>query len=83
MEGETSLGEVKEVAEEVGRVSNNVIKVLPCGGPGGDTLWFGNLGVDGSDDAKYLEGKRGFTAAGDGDEVSKSGGQYLAKGGGG
>ena len=77
------MGEVKEVSDEGGRVSNHVSKVLPCGGPGGDTLWFGNLGVDGSDDAKYLEGTRGFPAAGDGDEVSKAGGQYLAKGGGG
>ena len=52
MEGETSLGTVREVAEEVGSVSDRHIKVLPRGGTGGVTIWAGNLGVDGSDAEK-------------------------------
>ena len=52
MEGETSLGEVRGVSEEGGSGPDNLSKVLPCSGPGGDTLWVENLGVDGSDDTK-------------------------------
>ena len=47
---------------------------MPHGGPGGTTLWVGNLGVDGSDDAKNLGGTLGFTVEGDRDEGLKSGG---------
>ena len=77
------MGAVREVAKAGWSRPDHLGKVLPRGGSGGDTLWFGNLGVDGSDDAKYLEGTRGFPAAGDGYEGSKVMGKELAKGRGG
>ena len=82
LEGETSLGTVREVAEEVGSRPNGLSKVLPRSGPGGATLWVANLGIDGSDDGKNREGPGVFLAAGDGDEGLKSGGRYFSKGGG-
>ena len=46
------LGAVREVADEGGSGPNLLRKGLPHSGPGGTTLWVGNLGVDRSDDAK-------------------------------
>ena len=48
LEGKISLGMVREVAEEGGTIPYCLIKFLPRSGPGGSTIWFGNLGVDGS-----------------------------------
>ena len=73
MEDETILGKVKEVAETGGSGFDNLRKVLPRGGPGGDTLWVRNLGADSSNAAKTRGGTRGFPASGDGDDVSKVG----------
>ena len=52
MEGKTSLGEVREVSEEERIGPENLSKVLSHSGPGGATIWVGNLGVDISDAAK-------------------------------
>ena len=49
------MGTVREVAEEGGSKPNNFIKFLPRGGSSSATVWFGNLGVYGSNAAK-LEG---------------------------
>ena len=49
------MGTVREVAKEGGSGPDCLIEVIPRGGPGGATLWVGNLGVDGSDAAK-IEG---------------------------
>ena len=81
MEGKTSLRTVMEVAEEGGRGTDRLRKFLTHGGPGGDTLWVGNLGVDGNYSEKNRGGTREFHATGDGDEGLEDGGQYLAKGG--
>ena len=78
-EGKTSLGPFRGVAEEGGRGTNSLIKVLPRNGPGGAPLWGGNLGSDVNDDAKSLGFTRGVIAAGGGDEGSEAGGIYLAK----
>ena len=60
---------VREVAQAGGSVPDHIRKVLRRGGPSGATLWVGNLGVDGSDVAKYLGVTRGFPEAGDGSGV--------------
>ena len=52
LEGETSLGIVREVAVEGGSGTNDLRKVLPRGGPCSDTLWVRNQGVDSSNAAK-------------------------------
>ena len=65
------MGEVREVAKTGGSGPDHIRKDVPCGGPGGATLWVGNLGVDGSNATKTLGGTRRFTEAGDGDEGSK------------
>ena len=72
MEYDTSLGEVREVAEAGGSVPDHLIKILPHGGPGGGTLWVVNLGIGGSDAAKTQGGTHGFPDAGDGYEGSDS-----------
>ena len=67
LEGETILGEVREVAEEGRSVPNHLSKVIPHSGPGGATLWFVNLGSDGRDAAKPCGGTCEFHPAGDRD----------------
>ena len=47
MEGETSLGAVREVFEVGASGPNHCREVLLRGVPGGATLWVGNLGIDG------------------------------------
>ena len=64
----------REDSKEGGSGPDFISKVLPCSGTGSATLWVGNLGVDGSDDAKNLGGTLGFTVEGDRDEGLKSGG---------
>ena len=64
------MGTVREVAEEGGSGPNRIIKVLLRGGPGGATIWFGNLAVAGSNAAKTLGVTREFHAEGDGNEGS-------------
>ena len=46
------MGAFREVAKARGIGTDNLSKVLLRGGPGGATLWVGNLVVDGSNDAK-------------------------------
>ena len=72
-----SLGPFRGVAEEGGRGTNSLIKVLPRNGPGGAPLWGGNLGLDGNEAGKNWGGTCGFLAAGDRDDGLKSGGRYL------
>ena len=63
MEGETSFGAVRGVAEEGGSGPDHLSKFLPRGGPGGATIWFGNLGVDSSDATKIWGGTHVFHAS--------------------
>ena len=49
------MGADREVAEEGGSGTDNFRKVLLRGGPGGATIWVGNLGVDSS----YAEKREG------------------------
>ena len=49
LEGETSVGMVREVAEEGWSGTDCLRRVLPCSGPGSANIWVENLGVYSSD----------------------------------
>ena len=66
-EGENSLGELGEVAEDVGIRPDSCKKVLPSGASCGASFGGGNMGLDGNDAAKNGGGTRGFIDAGGGD----------------
>ena len=76
------MGVVRVVNKAGGSRPSHLRKVPPRGGPGGATLWVGNLGVDSSDAAKVYGAKYGFPTSSDRDEGSKAEEQDLAKGGG-
>ena len=78
MEGRKRFGGLREVAEEEGSIPNHLSNFIPLDGLGAATLWVGNLGVDGIDDANTQGDTNEFPTESDGDEVIKAGGRDLA-----